>query len=673
MRISFNWLKDYVAAGIPPAKLAHRLTMAGLEVERIDEAGGEAVFEMEITPNRPDCLSILGIAREVSAILNRPLRVPRPRKLRMPQRKVDITIEDKKGCLRYIGAIIGQVEVSESPADMQKKLGAVGIRAINNIVDITNFCLMELGQPMHAFDYDKLKGGKIIVRRAKKGEKLVTIDGVERELDPSILVIADAARPVAIAGIMGGLDTEVTEKTKTVLLESAYFDPILIRRASRALGLASDSSYRFERGVDLPTVETAILRATSLIKDLAQGVLIGRKDVGSTTPKTAIADIAINAGAINDLLGADLSAARCKTILKKLGFHVSTRGSRWMVRVPSFRSDIKREVDLIEEISRVVGYDNLPSSLPTVMVANIPSEPVRDIKNGLRRQALALGFNEIITYTMINRKSLAHMGLDSGAGIEVLNPLSQDQELLRPSLLPGFLGVVRSNVNRGSRNLRFFEIGKIYSAQGEQDVLGLLMTGTCKEDWRQQQLGVGFFDLKGAIASLCERHRLSGIEYEHTDDVIFAPGQAASIKKGKKAVGLIGKINDALVREWDIKQRDVYFAQLSAEPFFAEQAARRFKPMSDYPSISRDISIAVGKDVSFKDVEAVVRSHGTVELAAVRFLEEYLGDKIPEGQKGLVFSLSFQSLSRTLTEEEINKVHESICRALTENLGAVLR
>ncbi|MCK5581533.1 MAG: phenylalanine--tRNA ligase subunit beta, partial [Candidatus Omnitrophica bacterium] len=386
MKISITWLNDYIKTGVPVDRLIHKLTMAGLEVEKTETVAGDTVLELEITPNRPDCLNMLGMAREVSAILNKTVKKPSLPEIKYPKEKCPVEIVDKEGCTRYIGTVIKDVKVAKAPQAMQQRLAAIGLRPINNIVDITNFCLMETGQPLHAFDYDKLEGGKIIVRRAKKGETIITIDGELRELDPSVLVIADAKRPVAIAGVMGGQETEVTGKTKNILLESAYFDPVLIRRAARKSGLSSDSSYRFERGVDFQMVENGCTRAIALIQELAGGEIEQRQDLCLAKKKKVGKAVTVSLAQINGLLGAALTTTQCKTILKKLEFDVVSKKGQPLpgdrpqilkVTPPTFRNDIHQAVDVVEEVARVVGYDNLPLSLPHITVSNVPAKNTR--------------------------------------------------------------------------------------------------------------------------------------------------------------------------------------------------------------------------------------------------------------------------------------------------------
>ena len=401
MKVSFTWLKEYVPCGLSPEKLAHRLTMAGMEVKKIEQRGHDAVFEIEVTPNRPDCLNLLGIAREAAAILKTTVRVPKITKIVKPKMRCDITVDDRHGCQRYIGTLMTGVRVASSPSWLKNRLASVGIRPVNNIVDITNFCLLETGQPMHAFDYNSLGGKKIVVRRARQNEKIVTIDGQERTLGSSVLVIADSNRPVAIAGVMGGKETEVTERTADILLESAYFDPVLTRRAARSVGLSTDASYRFERGVDFEMVARAVDRAVSLITQIAGGSVSAYTDTVTGKQKKAARPIGITLAEINGLLGSHLGITQCGSILRKLGFSVTARASGRLTAVPpSFRDDIKQPVDIVEEIARIIGYDNLPVRLP-VIKANAVADKRRDFSRSIKNALVRIGFDEAIGYSLV--------------------------------------------------------------------------------------------------------------------------------------------------------------------------------------------------------------------------------------------------------------------------------
>ncbi len=674
MKISINWLKNYVDIKVSPEKLSALLTMAGLGVEKQHKVGTDTVLEVEVTPNRPDCLSYLGIAREAAAVLNKSFKAPKVKDLKKVQQKTEITIEDKKGCLRYLGVVVKGVSIKESSQVFQKNLQAIGSRAINNVVDITNFCLMEQGQPLHAFDYDKLMGGKVVVRRAKAGETIVTIDDVERKLDSSILVIADEKRPVAIAGIMGGRQTEVTARTKNILLESAYFDPALIRLAGRKLGLASDSSYRFERRVNFDGVKTGALRALFLILDLAGGSVENFTDKIVTRPTFSKQPIVITKKFIEGSLGIAISLLRCKSILSQLGFEVSTKKDVLKVMPFLGRADVKMGADIVEEIARVVGYDRLPASLPQVRVSSVPVLQKRLFRKDITAVLISLGLDEMVTTTLINQKSLDKTKLVFKDAVKIRNPLSQDQEILRPALLPSFLPVILSNLNRGQKDLRLFEASKIYTPSGEKEALGVMMMGGRSSDWRRMpKEEVDFFDLKGVVERVLEKAGVYDVSFVVAEQPFFEGAQSV-VKIGNDAVGYLGKISTEVLNQWDIRVKNIFFAQMDLEKISKQaQPIKGFAPIPEFPAVVRDVSLAVKEHVTFDALKAVVRAQGAEFLSSIRLIEEYIGDKIPAGHRGIIFSLVYQSASRTLREEEVTGVHTRITQALIDRLGAICR
>jgi phenylalanyl-tRNA synthetase beta chain len=676
MKISLQWLNDYVDHKLKADDLAHRLTMAGLEVEHVEDFGHTKVFEIEVTPNRPDCLNIVGLAREVSALTQATLKRPDIKAYKPTKEKVSVTINDRDDCGRYIATVISGVRVEESPKWLKERIEALGMRPINNVVDITNFCLMELGQPLHAFDYDKLAGKKIIVRRGKNGESIKTLDGQTRKVDDNVLVIADEKRPVAIAGIMGGEDTSVTSGTKNILLESAHFSLGLVRRSTRSLGLTSDSAYRFERGVDWDTIATGANRAVDLVLKLAGGAVELRTDVTTHKPKTQRVAITVSQKDIEGLLGAKLPLARCKTILTKLEFDVKA-GAKDTLRVtpPQFRGDISQTVDIIEEVARIVGYDNLPMTQPLIKAVNImPDQSRRNKKKTIYERLIAQGYNEIITISMTNQRNLDKSALKIPNPLKITNPLSGDQEFMRPSLLPSFLSVVTANVNHGEKNLRFFEFGRLYSAGSERETLGILLAGQRHEDWRGKKEPADFYDLKGAVESALEPLDLKNISFSAGQEPGFDADQCAVLKLDGKTAGTIGRVSGQALRAWDIKVQNVFFAQLDIEALAAlPKPAPWFSAAIDYPAVVRDISLAVKQEVTYDAVQEICVSLGGQNLKTVRFVEEYVGDKIQPGYRGIVFSLVYQSAKGTLKESEVNQIHDRICQALVEKLGATRR
>jgi len=688
MRLSVNWLKDYIDPKLSTEELIERLTMAGLEVEGIDYVGKDTVLEIEITTNRPDCLSILGLAREIGAITAKAVKNPKIKNFKTASLKNLIHIENKKDCSRYIATCIRDVHISDAPPEMKVRLASLGLHAINNVVDATNFVLIETGQPLHAFDYDKLAGGKIEVRRAKDGESIVTLDGIERKLVPSILVIADDQKPVAIAGIMGGMDTQITADTKNILLESAHFDMGLIRRASRTLGLISASSYRFERNVNDEGVLTGANRATGLLLQLTGGQLVGRaqtevKNTGASRKvKVKIFDI-------ESLLGLKITPAKVKTWLGRLGFRVTVKNGMLTVVPPANREDIGADADVIEEIARMIGFDRLPSKLPMIKTANIPVDKrPRDIKDQIRRVLTAGGIDEIITHSMINIKSLVKSDMAEMPAVRIINPLNQDQELMRPAILPSFLQIAVTNINRGQKDLRFFEITKTYFEDKEQvkeqETLGILLTGRRSHDWRSSKKDtVEIFDLKDVLERIFQTVGISAT-YEFDRMPVFDPACAAAIivdgphaghsQELGKQIGVLGKIGQKVLNNWEIKIQDVYFAGLRLDEILSTpNKFVRYQPISEFPAIVRDVSLAVKKEIPYKKIEEICLKQGGDILRSVQFIEQYLGDKIQSGYKGLVFSCQYQSNIRTLREDEVSAVHERILQALTRDLAVIRR
>jgi phenylalanyl-tRNA synthetase beta chain len=522
MKVSYNWLKEYIPVKASAAELAEKLTMAGLEVKGIEQKNGDHVYEIEITSNRPDWLCLLGIAYEAQAIYGLKLKVPKTALKKSPKAaKPSITVEDKKDCPRYVGAIIDGVKVSLSDASIAAKIEAVGMRQVNNAADITNFCMMENGQPLHAFDLDKLEGGRIIVRRARKGEEIVTIDGVKRPLDENILVIADERKPVAIAGIMGGKETEIGFSTKKILLESAYFDPVLIRRGARNLGLSTEASYRFERNVDIGGCLKAAERAAAMIMQACKASSVSLFS-DSYAKKQKDIKIKLSVAGANKVLGTSISAQRCAKMLKGLGLGVKLSGKDALsVSVPSFRRDLKAEIDLVEEIARIYGYENIPETISRIQTWGKGSQKGRDriIEEAARDVLTGAGLNEVITYSLRCKDPYVQkaLGIREEDVLKVQNPLSSESEALRSVLLCGMLDVVSYNVNRKVQDVRIFEFGKSYSCNGdipcENGVLAMAVCGMKRKDWNRKE-AFDIFDIKGIIESLFARLGISGYSFE---------------------------------------------------------------------------------------------------------------------------------------------------------------
>jgi phenylalanyl-tRNA synthetase beta chain len=690
MKISFNWLKDYVEIKLKPQALAEKLTMAGLEVTSVENIGDDTILETEVTSNRPDWLSFIGVAREVAAITGKRLKLPKKVKLVNSVKSVssvnrqnrnnclnrqNIVIQDKSGCLRYIGTLIKDVEVKESPAWLKNKIESLGLRSVNNVVDITNFCLLEWGQPLHAFDFDKLLQNKIIVRRANKQEKIITIDGQVRELDPDILVIADSQKPVAIAGVMGGANTEVNQNTKNVFLESAYFDPITIRRASRRLGLASESSYRFERSVDMEAVLLASRRATGLICELAKGKFVKSIDIQTKKTKKP-GKVSLDIEKLNRILGEDIAANRIKTILQSLGFNIAkAKKDILQVKVPSFRQDVSRQEDLIEEVARIYGYQNIPLRLPAIKTTETEPQSAKILNSKIRESLVAQGLNEIISYSLINGEQLKKCSLDSLDQLRIANPLSKDQEILRPTAVVGLLSCLNYNFSRNIDDIKIFELGTIFERTQEIPILSLALTGAKQSDWlRKLKDKLTFFDLKGIIEALMENLGIADYKFISKNFPFLKDSVSAILDIQGKEIGCLGEASREVLDNWEIKKDKIFIAELRLDKLNEfVNLERRFKPLALFPSIKRDISLLINKDTSSEDAIQIIKKEAGIYLKNITLADFYYGQQIPSNFKSLTYSLEYQAQDRTLKDEEINQIQEKIIRALEGQLEVKVR
>lgn len=678
MKINYTWLKDYIDTALSAEKAAEALTMAGLTVESIRKATDGDILEIEVTSNRPDWLSYVGVARELAAVAGGKLKLPKVKPL--PAEKltdVKITIEDKTLCPRYTARVIRNVKVSASPDWLKKKIESMGLRSVNNIVDITNFCLFETGEPLHAFDLDKIAGSEIIVRKAKPGEKITTIDGVSRELTGSMLVIADKDKPVAVAGVMGGTNTEVTSDTKNILLEAASFDQISIRRTARVLAISTDSSYRFERKVDLNNIVHSSDRAVSLIQEEALGQVCGFQDIGKkeTHEKT----VTLRLARLSAILGTDIPPAKIKKIVTSLGLKIlSSSDGVLKMKPPAFRCDLTAEVDIIEEVARVYGYDKIPSTIPDAVEQDmdIPRDIAAEKK--IREVLTGLGACEIITYSLLG-KNILNMALagDADSMAEIKNPLSAEQEIMRPCLMPGMLQAILWNVNRRSKDLRLFELGKIYAKTSgghfiEEKMLSIGIAGEVST-WMESARKLGFFDLKGCVETVAEELGVGGLAFQRARNNIFSPSSAATIELDGRKVGTAGEVAKSILNNFGIKET-VYFCEISLDAICkAAKLKKEFHELSNHPSAFRDISIVVAKEIMNADLASAAKNAAGQILKEVKLVDKYTGKQIPDGKISLTYRLEYADPSRTLEEKEVSSAHANILRALGEKYGAKLR
>ncbi|MFH0887864.1 MAG: phenylalanine--tRNA ligase subunit beta [Planctomycetota bacterium] len=668
MKISYSILKEYYKVSLEPKKLAELLTNHGIKVESLEQSGNDAVFELEITANRPDCLSFIGIAREV-ALLTRAKSIEhrvKTSKLYTLRSKPFIQIKDTKLCPIYIGRIIRDIKVAPSPNWLRAHLESIGLRSINNIVDITNFVMMETGQPLHAFDLDKLTDKQIIVRTASKGEKITAIDGKIYELSPETLVIADIEKPVAIAGIMGGKQTEVIESTKNILLESACFDGAVIRRASRKLKLSSDSSYRFERGVNPNGVETASQRAIELILKLAGGKLTDYQALNYLKHKEH--KVSLRLERISIILGITIPLPEIKLILKGLGFTILSAQTNNTLRllVPSFRPDINQEIDIIEELARVWGYDKIPTVAPSIQLQTSQEDKTAETTKITRGLLVKLGYNEVLTNSFWDKDKCA--GVNEANIIGVLNPDGNVDRLLRTNLIKGILDTFHLNENydASQKAIKLFEISKVYKKPNDEKYhLGILDTN-------------GFYAVKGIISDLSGKIGLdvSFTRAENNNSIMLPDVPIENItliNLNNITTGYLGNIYDEKI------DKTIAIAELDFEAIRQKaNLSKQYKSFSRLPEVKRDLAIVIPENTKWEDVEKVSRqaintSSKDVPIEKLEFFDLYRGKQVPDGHKSIAFSLSFRHPTKTLSNTDVDEVVKVVVDALNKNLQASLR
>ncbi len=680
MRFVSGWIREFVDIPADERKLADDLTMAGIAIDSVGVAeNGETVLEADVTTNRPDALNHYGVAREASVIYDRDLEpyVARVQESQRPAGEVaSVEIADADLCGRYSARVILGLQVGPSPQWMVRRLEAAGARSINNVADVTNYLLLELGHPLHAFDLDTLAGCRIVVRRARSGESLVTLDGVKREFHRENLVIADDARPVAIAGVMGGLETGIHDFTTNVLLESAWFQPLSVRRTARQFGLHSEASHRFERGADLQVTALAADRAAELIRQVAGGqVLRGSLDVFPAERKRL--PVILRAGEIQRILGEAIPAGLVERILRRLGFRVAADGAgQWMVEPPSFRLDVEREIDVIEEVARHYGYQRFPNRLPT-WAGVACRAPHWAQERALREGARALGYSETISYTLVAPRVTAAFSLYEP--VRVANPLSEEASVLRSSLLPSLLNAVEWNLNRGARSVRLFELGKAYREEGrdyqELPVLGLAVSGPAAPlSLHAPAREFGFFDLKGDLEQLLELFEYRRLYFDSDPGVdYYHPGRAARAAMDGQTVARCGEIHPRIAAERKFRQ-PVLVAELFLDRL-CRQGLRRpaYQPPPRVPAVDRDLSLLVPEGVTFEAVLQSARRLEIAELVDAQPVEIFRGGPVPEGSYSLLLRLVFQRVGQTLADAEVNEWSRAVADALEKDLGATLR
>jgi phenylalanyl-tRNA synthetase beta chain len=636
----------------------------------------DVTIDVDLTPNRADCLSIKGIAREVGVLNSMLVNDPAIEPVESVHSEVpDIRVEAPAGCPRYLGRILRNVNLqAESPLWMQEKLRRSGVRSIDAAVDVTNYVMLELGQPMHAFDRDEIQGG-IVVRMARIGEKLVLLDGQEVELTQGTLVIADHEKPIAIAGVMGGEHSGVSPKTRDLVLESAYFDPITLAGKARHYGLHTDASHRFERGVDYKLAREAMERATGLLMDIVGGEPGEIVEVASDEDIPEDRTVDLRARRLNDVLGMEIDRTTVEEILTRLGLRVEKLlKDGWRVSVPSFRPDISIEEDLIEEVGRIYGYNNLPVTEPTGSLGLRPEqEAVRPV-SAIRNFFVDLGYQEAVTYSFVDPKVQQLIDPDR-KGIALANPISSDLSVMRTSLWSGLLKTVAHNQNRQQPRIRLFETGLRFLQEGEridqQPMLaGVVVGNQYPENWANGRRTADFYDVKGDLESL---FRLLGVEVHFVggQHPALHPGQTAELMRDGEHVGWLGTLHPQVQKNLELNGTILMF-ELFLNSVVTGYVPN-FKEISKFPEVRRDLAIIIGSEVAFADVERVARNHAGEQLTALRAFDVYEGESLGEGNRSLALSLFWQHPERTLNEDEVHSLFNGVIDALKEELGATLR
>jgi phenylalanyl-tRNA synthetase beta chain len=677
MKLSPQWIRDFVELRVDDRRLAEDLTAAGIAVEAINGSGEDTVFEMEIGTNRPDAMNHYGVAREASAIYDLPLKPVQP-KLPAASSKAEFAIEvaEPDLCPRFTARVLHGIRIKPSLEKVARRLSLLDQRPINNAVDATNYTLWEMGKPTHAFDLDLLEGGEIIVRRAEEGETLKTLDGVERELTPEDLVVADARKPVALAGVMGGFDTMITQKTRNVLIESAWWDPVTIRKSSRRHGLHTDASHRFERGADFESTALSCDRVAELILESGGGELQGGV-IDVVAKRVDLAPVALHISEVHRILGASLEAREIYRILSKLGFDVMPeRGgdADFTVRIPSWRLDVEREIDLIEEIARLYGYDKFANTLPAFAGAVIERpDAEKDVK--LRSFLLGLGYNEAVSLTFISHED-AEAFSDSPV-VEVANPISEEASIMRTSMVPGMLNMLAYNLNRGVDNVRLFEVGHVFQAvdrgAAELKSISLGATGSAiPPSWNQASRPISFFDLKGDIETLLRAFQYDALCYDSQTPEYYHPGRSSRAVMDGVCVAQFGQIHPEVAAKRKLRQ-DIYLGEIYLDRLYKHPLrAARYEALPRYPAVERDFSFLFPDSVVFEKIQQAVGALGLRELRSFVPVEIFRGGKVPVGKYSILLRATFQSGERTLREDEVAEWSSQIVRAL-ESLGGTQR
>ncbi|MGZ3577513.1 MAG: phenylalanine--tRNA ligase subunit beta [Syntrophales bacterium] len=648
----------------------------------------DMVLDIGITPNRSDCLSIIGIAREIAAITGSALKYP---DTIVSESEPDITsitsvdILDPDLCPRYSARIIKKVTIKPSPLWMRRRLEAVGLRAINNIVDVTNYVMMELGQPLHAFDFRFLEEGRIVVRRSRGRETFTSLDEKERILEMDTLMICDGKKPVAIGGIMGGLNSEVKEDTEMILLESAYFTPASIRKSAKWLGMSTDAAFRFGRGIDPEGVVKALNRAAQIMAEISGG-RVCRGYIDRYPQKVEVAgNIALRRERVNEILGTDIDGTEIVDILESLEMTISTeKDGLYRVTPPTYRVDIAREIDLIEEIARLYGYDRIPATLPLVSVTAVTRDRQQIVVDRIRDLIRGSGYSEIITFSFISPESVKLLGIkendDRQNMVKIRNPLTEDQSVMRTTLVASLLETMKKNAHNGCLDLKLFEIGRVFFHRKEGGLpieksrMGCLITGMFYDDLWCSKIHADFYDLKGCIENIFDGLKIAGLEFRSDQREAFLhPGKSCGIYAKDRLVGFLGEVHPDILLRMDLKNR-AYVAEIDLDivsTMFSEEVL--YKDLPRFPSVVRDVAFVIGQDMEADKMLKLAVEMDKVLLEKVSIFDVYSGKNIPQGKKSLGVRFVYRASDRTLTDDEVNLLHGNVVTQIVDLTGARVR
>ena len=685
MKLSPEWISEFVDVPVDNHRLAEDLTSIGIAVEGISGDGANTIFEIEIGTNRPDAMNHYGVAREAAAFYNgelKPISLPAANTPSNSGNDFEIDIDDASGCARYTAQIVRGVKVKSSPEKIAARLALVDQRAINNAADASNYTLWEMGHPTHAFDLDLLEGGKIIVRKARAGETLKTLDGAERKLSPDDLIIADAKRPVALAGVMGGFDTMITEKTNNVLIESAWFDPIAVRRTAKRHGLHTDASHRFERGADYGATPLACALVAQRIIDSGGGTLEGAQ-IDAVARELDQAPVVLRASQVNRVLGG-IETHEIVSILRSLGFEmVPEPGSepQFSVRIPTWRLDVEREIDLIEEIARLHGYNKFTNTLPAFAGVVIENPKAAKLPK-LRSSLLALGYDEAVSLSFISHADAETFS--SSPVVELANPLSEEASLMRSSLVPGMLDMLAYNLNRGTDRVLLFETGDVYELDGTvtsehaRICLGvsaaalkhdLPQGGRLDRSKAQDELDL-LLSLKGDVETLLRSFEYRSLAFERETDEYYSPGNSARVLMDGELVAQFGQMDKEVANTRKIRD-EVFIAEIFADRLLRRDLRRiQYRPLPKFPAVERDFSFVFADSITFDRLLAAVMALSLSELRSFAPVEIFRGGAVPAGQYSVLLRAQFQSFERTLREDEVADWSAKIVKALTELGGS---